>query len=89
VVNKSEEGFMPRSQTNRTYRQMMDDNRPKVETPVAPISVNVEYKSKAESVVGRTHGQTEQARKLFVMVLGTSDIDWQQNVRCFDANNPM
>jgi hypothetical protein len=78
LVNKSEEGFAPRSQTNRTYRQMMDDNRPKVETPVAPASVNVEYQSKAEGLVGRTHGQTDQARKLFIMVPGTSTIDWQQ-----------
>jgi hypothetical protein len=80
LVNKSEEGFAPRSQTNRTYRQMMDDNRPKSETPVVPVSVNVEYKSKAESLVGRSHGQTDMARKLFVTVPGTSDIDWQQTL---------
>jgi hypothetical protein len=79
VVNKSEEGFMPRSQTNRTYLQMMQDNRVK-ETPVAPVAVNPEYKSKAESVQGRSHGQTDQARKLFVTVPGTSDIDWQQTL---------
>jgi hypothetical protein len=78
LVNKSVEGFMPKSQTNRSYRQMMEDNRRKVETPVAPVSVSAEYKSKAESVVGRTHGQTDQARKLFIMVPGTSTIDWQQ-----------
>jgi hypothetical protein len=77
IVNKSEGGFMPRSQTNRTHRQMMEENRVK-ESPVAPVSINPEYKSKAESVVGRTHGQTEQARRLFIMVPGTSDIDWQQ-----------
>jgi hypothetical protein len=78
LVNKSEEGFMPRSQTNRTARQIAEDNRPKSETPVAPVSINVEYQSKAESLQGRTHGQTDQARKLFVMVPGTSTIDWQQ-----------
>jgi hypothetical protein len=78
LVNKSEEGFMPRSQTNRTARQIMENNRPKAETPLAPVSINVEYKSKAESVQGRTHGQTDQARKLFIMVPGTSTIDWQQ-----------
>jgi hypothetical protein len=77
LVNKSEEGFMPRSQTNRTHRQMMEENRVK-ETPVAPVSVNVEYQSKAEGLVGRTHGQTDQARKLFVMVPGTTTIDWQE-----------
>jgi hypothetical protein len=77
IVNKSEEGFMPRSQTNRTHRQMMEDNRVK-ETPVAPISVNPEYKSKAESLVGRSHGQTDMARKLFIMVPGTTTIDWEQ-----------
>jgi hypothetical protein len=80
LVNKSEEGFAPRSQTNRTYRQMIEDNRPKSETPVAPVSVNVEYKSKAENLVGRSHGQTDMARKLFVTVPGTSDIDWQQTL---------
>jgi hypothetical protein len=79
IVNKSEEGFMPRSQTNRTHRQMMEDNRVK-ETPAALVSINPEYKSKAESVQGRTHGQTGQARKLFITVPGTSDIDWQQTL---------
>jgi hypothetical protein len=77
LVNKSEEGFAPRSQTNRTYRQMMEDNRVK-ETSVAPVSVNPEYKSKAEGLVGRSHGQTDQARKLFIMVPGTTTIDWEQ-----------
>lgn len=77
LVNKSEEGFMPKSQTNRTYLQMMQENRVK-ETPVAPVAVNPEYKSKAESVQGRTHGQTDQARKLFIMVPGTTTIDWEQ-----------
>lgn len=69
---------MPRSQTNRTPRQVAEDNRPKVETQPTPVSINLEYKLKAESVQGRTHGQTDQARKLFVMVPGTSTIDWQQ-----------
>jgi hypothetical protein len=78
LVNKSEEGFMPRSQTNRTARQVAEDNRPKSETPVAPVSIHVEYQAKAESLQGRTHGQTDQARKLFVMVPGTSTIDWQE-----------
>jgi hypothetical protein len=78
LVNKSEEGFMPRSQTNRTPRQVAEDNRPKLETQLTPVSVNVEYQMKAESLVGRSHGQTDQARKLFVMVPGTSTIDWQQ-----------
>ncbi len=78
LVNKSEEGFMPRSQTNRTPRQVVEDNRPKVETQPTPVSINVEYKAKAESLVGRSHGQTDQAKRMFVMVPGTSDIDWQQ-----------
>jgi hypothetical protein len=78
LVNKSAEGFTPRSQTNRTQRQVAEDNRPKSEAPVAPVSVNVAYQSKAEGLVGRTHGQTDQARKLFIVVPGTSTIDWQQ-----------
>jgi hypothetical protein len=78
LVNKSEEGFMPRSQTNRTPRQVALDNRLQAETPVASVSVNVQYQAKAESLQGRTHGQTDQARKFFVMVPGTSTIDWQQ-----------
>jgi hypothetical protein len=77
IVNKSEEGFMPKSQTNRTYLQMMQENRVK-ETPAAPVSVNPEYKSKAENLVGRSHGQTNMARKLFIMVPGTTTIDWEQ-----------
>jgi hypothetical protein len=79
LVNKSDEGFMPRSQTNRTHRQVLEESRPKPET-AAPVSVNPEYKSKAESVQGRSHGQTDVARKLFVMIPGTSDIDWQQTL---------
>jgi hypothetical protein len=77
LVNKSEEGFMPRSQTNRSYREMMEQNRPKSEAP-APSAINDDYKAKAESVVGRTHAQTAQARKLFAMMPGTTTIDWQQ-----------
>jgi hypothetical protein len=77
IVNKSEEGFMPRSQTNRTYRQMMQDNHVK-ETPVASVSIDPEFKSKAENLVGRSHGQTDQARRLFIMVPGTTTIDWEQ-----------
>ncbi len=81
IVNKTEEGFMPRSQTNRSARQIAEDNRPKVETPVAPVSINVEYQAKAEALQGRSHGQTAQAGRLFVMVPGTSDIDWAQTYR--------
>ena len=80
LVNPSEEGFMPRSQTNRTLRQVMEDNKPKTEIPPTPMSINVEYQAKAEALQGRTHGQTDQARKFFVMVPGTSTIDWQQTL---------
>jgi hypothetical protein len=80
-VNKSEEGFMPRSQTNRTARQVAEDNRPKVETQPTPVSINVEYQAKAEALQGRSHGQTAQSQKLFVMVPGTSNIDWAQTFR--------
>ena len=71
---------MPRNQPNRSARQIAEDNRPKVETPVAPVRVNAEYQAKAESLQGRTHGQTDQAREFFVMVPGTSTIDWQQTL---------
>lgn len=77
VFNKSAEGFMPRSQTNRTFRQLVEDNRPKSEAP-PQTAIHEDYKSKAESVVGRTHAQTDQARKLFAMVPGTTTIDWQE-----------
>jgi len=78
LVNPSQEGFMPRSQTNRTPRQVAEDNRPKSEAPPAQVSINVEYQAKAESRQGRSHGQTDQARKLFVMIPGTSTIDWRE-----------
>jgi hypothetical protein len=81
VVNPSTEGFMPKNQTNRTLRQVMEDNRPKVETVPTPVSINVEYQAKAEALQGRSHGQTEMAKKLFVTVPGTSDIDWAQTYR--------
>jgi hypothetical protein len=76
LVNRSEEGFMPRSQKNRTQRQVMEDNRAKTETQPTPVSINVEYQAKAESLQGRSHGQTDQAKKLFVMVPNTTTIDW-------------
>jgi hypothetical protein len=78
IVNPSTEGFMPRNQTNRSPRQVAEDNRPKVETVPTPVSINTEYQAKAEALQGRSHGQTEQARKFFVMVPGTTTIDWQQ-----------
>ena len=62
LVNKSEEGFMPRSQTNRSARQIAEDNRPKVETVPTPVSINDQYQAKAEALQGRSHGQTDQAR---------------------------
>jgi hypothetical protein len=93
VVNKSEEGFAPRASTNRTMRQIMEDNRPQVETVPTPVSINVEYQAMAESLQGRSHGQTAQARKLFVMVPGTSQIDWQQThaarLRLLTAQAPL
>jgi hypothetical protein len=78
IVNPSTEGFMPRNQTNRSPRQVAEDNRPKVEVQPTPVSINVEYQAKAEALQGRSHGQTDQARKFFVMVPGTTTIDWQQ-----------
>ena len=81
LVNKSEEGFAPRSSTNRSIRQIMEENRPKGETVPTPVSVNVEFKSKAEALQGRSHGQTAQAMRMFVVVPGTSDIDWAQTYR--------
>ena len=81
LVNKSEEGFMPRNQTNRSIRQIMEENRPKVEVVPTPVSINVEYKAKAEALQGRSHGQTAQAGRMFVVVPGTSDIDWAQTYR--------
>jgi hypothetical protein len=55
----------------------MEDNRSKTETVPTPVSINVQYQAKAEALQGRSHRQTDQARKFFVMVPGTSTIDWQ------------
>jgi len=55
---------------------MMEDNRAKPEIATPP-AIHDGDKAKAESVVGRTHAQTDQARKLFAMVPGTISIDWQ------------
>jgi hypothetical protein len=75
----SPEGFMPRSQTNRTARQVAKDNRPKTETPLAPVSIHVEYKAKSgKPARPLARRETDQARKLFVMIPGTSTIDWPQ-----------
>jgi hypothetical protein len=81
LVNKSEEGFMPRNQTNRSARQIAEENRPKKEVVPTPVSINTEYQAKAEALQGRSHGQTAQANRMFVMVPGTSNIDWAQTYR--------
>ncbi len=80
IVNKSEEGFMPRNQTNRSARQIAEDNRPKVEVVPTPVSINVEYQAKAEALQGRSHGQTAQAMSMFVMVPNTSNIDGHRRI---------
>ncbi len=72
---------MPRNQTNRSARQIAEDNRPKVEVVPTPVSINVEFKAKAEALQGRSHGRTAQAMRMFVVVHGTSDIDWAQTYR--------
>jgi hypothetical protein len=56
----------------------MEDNKPKTETQPTPVSINAEYQAKADALQGRSHGQTDQAKRMFVMVPGTSDIDWQE-----------
>ncbi len=76
LVNPPQEGFMPKSQTNRTFRQLIEENRPKPETPVE--AVHEDFQAKAESVTGRTHSQTDQARRIVVTVPGTRTIDWEQ-----------
>lgn len=76
LVNPPQEGFAPRSQTNRTYRQMMNENRPKPEAPVE--AVHEDFHAKAESVVGRTHSQTAQAHRIVVTVPNSRVIDWEQ-----------
>jgi hypothetical protein len=81
IVNPSTEGFMPRNQTNRSPRQVAEDNRPKVEVQPTPVSIDVEYQAKAEALQGRSHGQTAQAMRMFVMVPNTSNIDWAQTYR--------
>jgi|SRR5579871_2301180 len=79
LVSPPQEGFAPRSQTNRSYRQMIEDNRQKPETPASP-AIHDDFKARAECVVGRTHAQTDQARRLFAMVPGTTTIDWEETL---------
>lgn len=70
------EGFMPKSETNRTFRQIVERNRPKAEAPVEAI--HEDFQAKAETVQGRTHSATEQARRIVVTVPGSRVIDWEQ-----------
>jgi hypothetical protein len=69
------EGFMPKSETNRTWRDIINSNRSKAEAPVEAIHEN--FQAKADTVQGRTHSQTDQARRIVCTVPGTKKVDWQ------------
>ncbi len=75
LVDPPQEGFMPKSQTNRTFRQLVEENRPKPEAPVE--AVHEDFQAKAETVTGRTHSATDQARRIICTIPGTKKIDWQ------------
>jgi hypothetical protein len=76
LVNPPQEGFMPKAETNRTFRQLVESNRPKPE--VLLEAVHQDFQARAETVTGRTHSQTDQARRIVVTVPGTRTIDWEQ-----------
>jgi hypothetical protein len=67
--------FMPKTETNRTWRDIVNSNRAKPEAPVEAI--HEDFQVKAEAVQGRTHSQTDQARRIVVTVPGTRTIDWE------------
>lgn len=75
LVNPPQEGFMPRKDTNRSFRDLVEGNRPKPEAPVE--AVHEDYQAKAESVQGRTHSATEQAQRIICTLPGTKTIDWE------------
>jgi hypothetical protein len=69
-------GFMPKSETNRSWRDIIHSNRPKEEP--APAAIHEDFQVKAEMVTGRTHSQTDQARRIVVTVPNSKVIDWEQ-----------
>ena len=68
-------GFAPKSETNRSWRDIVNSNKPKPEAPVEAIHEN--FQAKADSVIGRTHSATQQARRILVTVPGSAVIDWE------------
>jgi hypothetical protein len=76
LVNPAQEGFMPKAETNRTFHQLVESNQPKPEVPVE--AVHEDFQVKAETVTGRTHSQTDLARRIVVTVLNSRVIDWEQ-----------
>lgn len=68
-------GFAPKSETNRTWRDIVNSNRPKPETPVEAI--HEDYQVKASTVQGRTHSATAQAQRIIVTVPNSKVIDWE------------
>ena len=68
-------GFMPKDSVNLSARdhRRAADSAATTRKPVEP-----DYQAEAESVRGHTHGETERLNKMFVMIPGTSEIDWQR-----------
>ena len=56
-------GFAPKSETNRTFRQLAESNRPKPEARLQ-CAVHEDYKAMPESVFGRTHARGSAAEAL-------------------------
>jgi hypothetical protein len=67
--------FMPKSETNRTWRDIVNSTRAKPEAPVEAI--HEDFQVKAEAVQGRTHSATEQARRIICTVPGSHVVDWE------------
>lgn len=67
--------FMLKSETNRTWRDIVNSNRPKAEAPVEAI--HEDFQLRAEAVQGRTHSQTDQARRIICTIPGSHVVDWE------------
>jgi hypothetical protein len=66
---------------NEANQDPLDARRHKpdpVPEPQTHDAVNLRWQQKADSVRGSSHSITEQAKRVFVTVPGTSQIDWEK-----------
>ena len=70
--------FMSKADTNLSAKDHAARRAADAAASGSNPAPTTDYRAAAESVRGRTHGETERISKMFVMIPGTSEIDWQR-----------